>query len=268
MPGAGWPSSADNVVGGPCVRRALAKAGSLFRSVDRGFQALRKCRDLEELVCVETTFLTSSSPFTEPAREGGSQLNEKANPFELAIDIFQCRKQHIRPLDLGEGASDYEDEPLQSQTADLEFGETPAFQDEVTTESTPAKPTDRIATWKRRSLDLTPRNKMLNFKVGSTSIELECPDPIKLEDRLSKGQKSVMVVGDGAQSIYSWRGANYQNILDSPKRYPAARIYRIETNYRSVPEIVALANAAILENRKQFPKTLRAQELFEEWWVG
>ena len=94
------------------------------------------------------------------------------------------------------------------------------------------------------------------------------PDPIKLEDRLSKGQKSVMVVGDGAQSIYSWRGANYQNILDSPKRYPAARIYRIETNYRSVPEIVALANAAILENRKQFSKTLRAQKLFEEWWVG
>jgi hypothetical protein len=186
MPGAGWPSSADNVVGGPCVRRALAKAGSLFRSVDRGFQALRKCRDLEELVCVETTFLTSSSPFTEPAREGGSQLNEEANPFELAIDIFQCRKQHIRPLDLGEGASDYEDEPLQSQTADLEVGETPAFQDEVTTESIPAKPTDRMATWKRRLLDLTPRNKMLNFKVGSTSIELECPDPIKLESLKGK----------------------------------------------------------------------------------
>src|SRR5580704_7170008 len=77
-------------------------------------------------------------------------------------------------------------------------------------------------------------------------------------DLLAMRHQSVMVVGDDAQSIYSWRGANYQNILDFPKRYPKARIYRIETNYRSVPEIVALANASIRENRKQFLKTLRA----------
>jgi DNA helicase-2/ATP-dependent DNA helicase PcrA len=77
-------------------------------------------------------------------------------------------------------------------------------------------------------------------------------------DLLAMHHQSVMVVGDDAQSIYSWRGANYQNILDFPKRYPNARVYRIETNYRSVPEIVALANASIRENRKQFLKTLRA----------
>jgi DNA helicase II / ATP-dependent DNA helicase PcrA len=77
-------------------------------------------------------------------------------------------------------------------------------------------------------------------------------------DLLAAHHQSVMVVGDDAQSIYSWRGANYQNILDFPKRYPAARIYRIETNYRSVPEIVALANASIRGNTKQFTKTLRA----------
>jgi DNA helicase II / ATP-dependent DNA helicase PcrA len=79
-----------------------------------------------------------------------------------------------------------------------------------------------------------------------------------LIDLLGKHHRSVMVVGDDAQSIYSWRGANYQNILDFPKRYPDARVFRIETNYRSVPEIVAVANASILENRKQFLKTLRA----------
>src|SRR6202007_997062 len=77
-------------------------------------------------------------------------------------------------------------------------------------------------------------------------------------DVLAAHHQSVMVVGDDAQSIYSWRGANYQNILDFPKRYPDAQIYRIETNYRSVPEIVALENASILENSKQFAKTLRA----------
>ena len=65
-------------------------------------------------------------------------------------------------------------------------------------------------------------------------------------DLLARRHQSVMVVGDDAQSIYSWRGANYENILDFPKRYPNARIYRIEINYRSVPEIVALANADAL----------------------
>jgi Protein of unknown function (DUF4011) len=154
-------------------------------------QELRKRRDLEELVCIETTLVTSSSPvaFNEAARNGGSQLGEEANPFEFAIDIFQCRKQQICPLDLGERTSDYEDEPFQSKSADLEVGEPPTFQEELATESAPAKQTDRVGIWKRRLLDLTLRNKMLNFKVGSTSIELECPDPIKLEDLLSQGQK-------------------------------------------------------------------------------
>jgi very-short-patch-repair endonuclease len=155
-------------------------------------QGLRKRRDLEELVCVETTLVTTSSlvPFKESAGKGGSLLNEEgANPFELAIDIFQCRKQQLRPLDLGDGSPNYQGELSRSETADLEVGETPAFQDEIATESVTAKPTDRVGTWKRRLLDLTLRNKMLNFKAGSTSIELECPDPINLEDRLNKGQK-------------------------------------------------------------------------------
>ncbi|HEY0792168.1 MAG TPA: ATP-dependent helicase [Chthoniobacterales bacterium] len=77
-------------------------------------------------------------------------------------------------------------------------------------------------------------------------------------DVLVQHHQSVMVVGDDAQSIYSWRGANYQNILDFPKRYPNASIYKIETNYRSVPEVLSVANAAIAANTKQFSKTLHA----------
>src|SRR5205823_4156929 len=77
-------------------------------------------------------------------------------------------------------------------------------------------------------------------------------------DLLAAHHKNVMVVGDDAQSIYSWRGANFQNILDFPKRYPGARIYKIETNYRSSPEILTLANAAIAANVRQFPKELQA----------
>jgi DNA helicase II / ATP-dependent DNA helicase PcrA len=65
-------------------------------------------------------------------------------------------------------------------------------------------------------------------------------------------------VGDDAQSIYSWRGANFENILEFPKRYPDAQVFKIEMNYRSVPEILEVANAAIAANIKQFHKQLSA----------
>src|SRR5260370_40936514 len=75
-------------------------------------------------------------------------------------------------------------------------------------------------------------------------------------DLLAERHKNVMVVGDDSQSIYSWRGANFQNILEFPKRYAGAKIYKIETNYRSTPEILAVANAAIAPNLEQFAKKL------------
>lgn len=78
----------------------------------------------------------------------------------------------------------------------------------------------------------------------------------ELIDLLAARHKNVMVVGDDSQSIYAWRGANFRNILEFPKRYPDATIYKIETNYRSTPEILALANAAIAPNIHQFAKQL------------
>jgi DNA helicase-2/ATP-dependent DNA helicase PcrA len=79
-----------------------------------------------------------------------------------------------------------------------------------------------------------------------------------LIDLLAARHQNVMVVGDDSQSIYSWRGANFHNILQFPNRYPKAAIYKIEINYRSTPEILALANAAIAPNRQQFAKALTA----------
>ncbi len=75
-------------------------------------------------------------------------------------------------------------------------------------------------------------------------------------DLLAARHQNVMVVGDDAQSIYAWRGANFQNILKFPERYPGAQTYKIETNYRSTPEILTVANAAIAANLQQFAKQL------------
>jgi DNA helicase-2/ATP-dependent DNA helicase PcrA len=77
-------------------------------------------------------------------------------------------------------------------------------------------------------------------------------------DLLASEHQNVMVVGDDAQSIYSWRGANFQNILEFPNRYPKVQMFRIELNYRSVPEILEVANRAIAANVKQFKKNLSA----------
>jgi DNA helicase II / ATP-dependent DNA helicase PcrA len=77
-----------------------------------------------------------------------------------------------------------------------------------------------------------------------------------LIDLLAARHHNVTVVGDDAQSIYAWRGANFLNILDFPKRYPEAKVFKIETNYRSTPEILNVANAAITANRNQFQKNL------------
>ena len=80
----------------------------------------------------------------------------------------------------------------------------------------------------------------------------------ELVDLLVGEHQSLMVVGDDAQSIYSWRGADMDNILSFPERYPKAEVYRIERNYRSVPEILDLSNAAIKANRHRFEKDLQA----------
>jgi len=68
---------------------------------------------------------------------------------------------------------------------------------------------------------------------------------------------NLMVVGDDAQSIYSWRGADVTNILQFHEYWPRATAHKIEVNYRSVPEVLALANASIANNRAQIQKNLQ-----------
>jgi DNA helicase II / ATP-dependent DNA helicase PcrA len=80
----------------------------------------------------------------------------------------------------------------------------------------------------------------------------------EIVDAMASVRRNVMVVGDDAQSIYSFRGASFENILTFPLRFPETVIHKLETNYRSTRQILRLANASITQNRFQFRKELQA----------
>ncbi len=73
---------------------------------------------------------------------------------------------------------------------------------------------------------------------------------------LADGHDNVMAVGDDAQSIYSFRGADFRNIMEFPKLFPGTRIIAIEENYRSTQPILALGNAIMERARERHAKTL------------
>ena len=76
---------------------------------------------------------------------------------------------------------------------------------------------------------------------------------------LTKEHGRVCVVGDDAQSIYSFRGANIDNILDFQKQYEGARLYKLEQNYRSTQLIVQAANSLIHKNERQIRKEVYSE---------
>jgi DNA helicase-2/ATP-dependent DNA helicase PcrA len=120
---------------------------------------------------------------------------------------------------------------------------------------------DLLLNWKRLLLEKPDIAALYSEQFQHILVD-EYQDTNKLQaeiiDLLAVKHRNVMVVGDDAQSIFAWRGAEFTNIYEFPQRYPEARVYRLETNYRSTPEILGLANVSIAANRKQFPKTLRA----------
>ena len=74
--------------------------------------------------------------------------------------------------------------------------------------------------------------------------------------QLAKKNRNLMVIGDSDQSIYSWRGANMQNILDFEKDFPDCKIVLLEQNYRSTKKILEAAHNVIVKNNKRKEKTL------------
>ena len=78
----------------------------------------------------------------------------------------------------------------------------------------------------------------------------------KLVSMIASKYRNIAVVGDDDQSIYSWKGANYQNIVNFEKDFPERKEYRLERNYRSSGNILSAANALIIHNKERKDKKL------------
>ena len=76
-------------------------------------------------------------------------------------------------------------------------------------------------------------------------------------DLLGAKHRNVMAVGDDFQCIYTWRGAQIENIMEFPKRWEGCRIIKLERNYRSVPGVLNVANVVMRDAPNQFEKMLR-----------
>jgi len=155
-------------------------------------QMLRKRVQLQEIVVVETTLLTGVPParFKQAVEQGAKQIGEGADALlEVAIDIRRARSAGVKPLDLGGGTGpviEAKTSPAEAQKLD----EAPKFEEELTKRPQKEdKPLDRLESWKRSLLDLTLRNRLLNFKDTKTAITIECSDPAKLEDMLAAGSR-------------------------------------------------------------------------------
>src|SRR5882724_11958586 len=121
---------------------------------------------------------------------------------------------------------------------------------------------DLLLNWKRLLVEVPAARESISRRFSAVLVD-EYQDTNRLQgeivDVTAAPHGNLLVVGDDAQSIYAFRGAHFENILKFPERHPQCQELRLLTNYRSTPPILALANASISCNRKQFQKELRCR---------
>ena len=146
-------------------------------------QILRKRRSLDDLVFVETTLLTAQPPARFAAAVAAAPITcgrrrNSASSWRSTSAGHACAR--FGPSIWAATVLSVSAGQLAPDLSPPEFGETPALTEEiVVAEPAADERLDRLETWKRRLLDLTLRNKLLNFKDAKKSVELECPDPAR-----------------------------------------------------------------------------------------
>lgn len=160
------------------------------RPVERDCGEVRKAIAARELVVFETTLVTRFPPaqFPDAVTTATAAVSvEKEYVFTAAIDIKRGRMSNVRPMASHVRRDDTT--PEEEQTLPLPLPALPDYQLTSTEEieERPQTPMGRIERWQRRLLDLSLRNRLLNFRPSRQTIPILCPNVSKLEDRLASG---------------------------------------------------------------------------------
>lgn len=121
---------------------------------------------------------------------------------------------------------------------------------------------DLLVNWMRLLKDIPEIREILAKRFSHIMVdEYQDTNPIQAEivRLMANSDNNVMVVGDDSQSIYSFRGADFRNIMDFPKIFPNTKIIRLEENYRSTQTILTVTNAIIDKAQEKYTKTLYSQ---------
>ena len=157
-------------------------------------ETLRKRVDLKELVLIETTCVTScpAPSFSKALKEASRTVRaDDDSTFTAAVDIRRARAHQITPLGLkSSGIVPRVDNRVVTAELPLEQAPAlPAFDDTDGESEKRDTPESRLERWRRKLLDLTLRNPLLNHRSTQTSLRIICPDPGRLEDRLAGGAR-------------------------------------------------------------------------------
>ncbi|MCG7928936.1 MAG: DUF3320 domain-containing protein [Candidatus Thiodiazotropha lotti] len=158
-------------------------------------ETLRKRIQLKELLLIETTFTTShpALPFSKAVSAAAETINiEYDSTFNAAVDIRRARAHRISPLGLKQAT----ETPVEGDSSIGHFEQQleespvlPDFDEGMETDSVPETPEGRLDRWQRKLLDLSARNPLLNHRSTKTSLQIICPDPGLLEDKLAEGSR-------------------------------------------------------------------------------
>jgi very-short-patch-repair endonuclease len=181
---------------GHCVAGVWLVAKSFNRVVERDCTELRKALQAKELVLFETTMVTHTPAgrfIDAVATAARSVSEERESEFVAVVDVARARMSQVLPLPTHVERTDGVSESCRQGPLPLPnppgFGQVPLLEISVP----PQTPWDRIRHWQRKLLDLSLRNRLLNYRASKQTVPIFCPDVSRLEDRLAGGARLRLV---------------------------------------------------------------------------
>lgn len=242
-------------------------------------QSIRKRKELEELLVFESTLVCDGkgTDFAQAVAAAQAHLSLD-DIFEYAIDIYRSRSSRIHPLPLGrnEGGVDVQ---IAHQERNAQIGSVNSrpvditFRPDLEVDAIPQTPEGRIDHWKQQLLDLTLRNRLLNFKETKQTIPLLCPKPEHMEDELAADQtfkvleQTSLIAGTDPRSLSLQAQQSEENpiIEHLMRELDAKRLRSSLTEKELSRRLLELYRKVRMENEESGANTLFLALGYLEW---